>query len=349
MPDKRNYGLDLYKTLCMFLVIAFHFSDHGRTALSATAPLTFSWMILASSRIWGGVCNCCFMLVSGYFLSGKNSFSWKNVIKLYGQVWFYSVSGYAASLALGTVEFGIMDLIKAVLPFTFNRYWYFSTYIVVYLIHPYINRMLDTLTKKQHKVLCILSLAMFSLYYTFTHAEWIIGTNRLLIFIALYFSGAYIRKYGIDINRKKCVVLGIGMLILSVLSLICMKIIGTHLHMDNVITYFVWGTEKILPVCTSILLFLSFEKIRVKQLALQKCIGFIAPSLFGVYLLHIGDLQTWLFMEAFNNELTYLNGLALFGQLLLAMITIFIAGIAIDKIRVRLIDKMDNKTNRYVD
>ena len=55
MTEKRNYGLDVYKILIMFLVIAFHFSDHGVTQLVADAPLNFSWFLLASSRIWGGV------------------------------------------------------------------------------------------------------------------------------------------------------------------------------------------------------------------------------------------------------------------------------------------------------
>lgn len=53
--NNRNYGIDIYKILCMFLVIAFHFSDHGTTPLLAGNPLTFNWILLASSRIWGGV------------------------------------------------------------------------------------------------------------------------------------------------------------------------------------------------------------------------------------------------------------------------------------------------------
>ena len=53
--------------------------------------MTFNWFILAESRIWGGICNCSFMIISGYFLSDRNHFSWQKIIKLYCEVWFYSV------------------------------------------------------------------------------------------------------------------------------------------------------------------------------------------------------------------------------------------------------------------
>lgn len=358
--NNRNYGIDIYKILCMFLVIAFHFSDHGTTPLLAGNPLTFNWILLASSRIWGGVCNCCFMLVSGYFLSSKTGFTWRNVFKLYGQVWFYSIVSFVAAVALGTIPFGKLALVKALLPLTFNRYWYFSTYIVVYLFHPFFNRLIDALTQTQHQGICILTISLFSLYYTLSHAEWIIGTNRLLIFITLYFVGAYIRKYEIRIEKRKTVLIGALMLVLSIVSLVCMRFVGAVLHMDNVITYFVWGTEKILPVVTSVFLFLAFERVDVSNILVKRCVSFIAPAVFGVYLFHIGDLQTWLFREVFNNEITYTKGLMFLGQMLLAMISTFVVGIAIDKMRIWLLErpfmkymekiifKLDKKSKDYI-
>ena len=243
------------------------------------------------------------------------------------------------AVALGSFRFKITGLIKAVLPFSFNRYWYFSTYILIYIFYPYINRMLDTLSQKQHQGICLISLLLFSCLYTFTNREWIVGKNGLLIFVSMYMVGAYIKKYGIVLSKNKCLILVGSCLILSILSTICMKVVGSALHSDSIITYFVWGTEKMLPVATSIFLFLSFENIKVSNNSVRKAIAFISPNLFGVYLLHIGDLHKWLFQGIFNNENTYLNGFSLLLQILLAMIFIFIAGIVIDKIRIRVIEK----------
>ena len=36
--EKKNYGLYLYKILCIFLVIAFHFSDHSKIPLIESIP-----------------------------------------------------------------------------------------------------------------------------------------------------------------------------------------------------------------------------------------------------------------------------------------------------------------------
>ena len=339
MEKKRNYGLDLLKTLSMFMVISFHFSDHGCIPLSSEKPLTVSWVILAIPRIWGGLCNIIFMLVSGYFLCQKKSFSLKNVFKLYGQVWFYSFFCGVGAILLGTHVFSTVDFIKMLLPFTFNRYWYFSSYILIYLFHPFFNRLINSMNQKQHLWLCYLSVGLFSVYYTVTHAEWIIGTNRLFIFIAMYFVGAYIKKYNINYKRLYIIFFACSLFVIEIASLIIMKFVSYKLKNDNLITYFVWGTERIFPVLLAILLFILFEKKQVSSKIITTLLDFFSPALFGVYLFHVGDLNVWLFQVLFNDSKTYGAPLCLVFQMLIAMVTIFLTGSLIDKMRVFILEK----------
>lgn len=351
----RNIGLDLYKVLCMLLVVMTHYSDHGKTPLTASDPLTFNWFLLAAARIGPFILGA-FMLITGYFLSMKTKFSWRSFFKLYGQVLFYSVATGIAACLLGTKEMSLLNVVKMVLPFSFNRYWYFSAYIVILLLHPFINKLIDSLTKKQLAALCVVSLVLFSVIRTVTAAEWLQGTNRLYLFITMYFVGAYIRKYDIRLSKKQSGLIAVALIVAELVSLIVMKYVAQIIHKDNVISYFVWNAEKILPVALSISLFLFFKQLNIKNQAVIRCIEFLSPSLFGVYLLHIGDLHVWLFEQVFDNSVLYKTG-SILPQMLLATVTIFCAGIIVDKIRCLILEKpllrltegtirkLDEKTN----
>ena len=80
--QERIYGLDLYRILCMFFVIAYHFSFHGNVTVSCAQEVTFNWAVLAIARIFGALCNGGFMLTSGYFLYRKR-FRARTVFRLW--------------------------------------------------------------------------------------------------------------------------------------------------------------------------------------------------------------------------------------------------------------------------
>ncbi len=328
----RNYGLDLYKILCMFFVIAFHFSDHGNTIVSCSQDVTFSWCILAFSRVFGAICNCAFMLISGYFLYQKK-FNIRNIFKLWSQVWFYSVVIGIVCYVIGTEPISIRSVIAMVFPFLFNQYWFFSTYIVVYLFFPYLNKLINSLTRKQHQGIIVIGIMIFSLLYTLTDASWIVGSNSIAIFFVLYFVGAYINKYEICISKRIIILLSFFFMVVEFASVFFMRIVYRYTGFDS-FAYLVWGTEKILPIFTSIVLFFLFKQVQIKHI---KLVSFFSASVFGVYLFHIGRLNIYLFKGLFDNSITY-NTHMLLPQIIIAMCSIFIAGIIFDKIRIYIFE-----------
>ena len=329
----RNYGLDLYKILCMFFVIAFHFSDHGKVGITCSQDLTFNWCILAVSRIFGGICNCAFMLISGYFLYQKK-FKVRNIFKLWLDVWFYSVVLGLICYAIGTDVVSKKSVTEMIFPFTYNQYWFFSTYIVIYLFFPYLNKLIDNLTKKQHQGIIALGIFFFSFLPTIINTAWMVGTNNITIFLVLYLVGAYLNKYGVSVSKRKTIPLSVFFIAIEIMSLFVMRIVYRNTGFDS-FTYLVWGTNKILPVLTSIALFLLFKEIRMKH---TKMIAFFSSSVFGVYLFHIGRLNVFLFKILFDNSITY-NTHMLLPQILIAMCSIFVAGILFDKIRIYIFEK----------
>ncbi len=331
--EDRIYGLDLYKILGMLLVVAFHFSFHGNVIVNCAQELSFNWIVLAVARIFGAVCNCAFMLISGYFLYRKN-FNVRTVFRLWLQVWFYSVVFGTVCVISGTEQLTAGSLIKMVFPFTSNQYWFFSTYIVIYLIFPFLNKCIDGLSRKQHQAAIVLGLILVPLFATFAGERWTIGTNSIEIFIVLYFVGAYFNKYDVCVSAGKSAVMAASGMILEILSLFGMRIVY-RLTGINDVTYFVWDQNKIFPVLTGIALFLLFKQIRVRHI---RMIPFLSSSVFGVYLLHDGWAKGFLFGRLFDDSATYDTNLLL-PQMILAVCTIFAAGILIDKVRIRIFER----------
>ncbi len=333
--SKINYGLNLLRIFSMFIVISFHFSDHGVRAVTSLDPLDLDWILLSSARMWGGIVNCSFMLITGYFLSKKTEFSLRRLLQLYAQVWFYSVVfGIVAEwLYKGSLE--ELDLFRLFCPFISNNYWYFSAYVVVYLFYPFTNRLIEALNKTQHKTLCVISIMLFSFIKTLSMQGWLEGTNWIYLFFALYFTGAYLRKYPFKLDHKGIAV--IFLLVLEYASILFCRWFEIKFEKGGLLFYFVWGADKIFPVAISIVLFKFFEEIEVKNVAARRFIGVITPAVFGVYLFHIGDMYKWLFRVVFSDQDTH--GIILLLQIVASMVSIFTAGILIDLIRIRFLER----------
>lgn len=336
---KKQTGIELLRVLAMLCIIMFHYTDHGTIDMTKV-PLSFNWMVLALFRMGGGIGNCIFVLITGYLLYNK-SFTLKRIIKLWMEVWCYSVGIGTICYLTGITSFSIKGLIKMVMPVTFNQYWYMSTYVILYFLMPFINTLIIYLNKKQHIYLICVSMFFFSFMPTFTKQIWISGANNLLIFIVLYLTGAYIEKYGIKGFSQTInifIVFFSGVLIW--ISEIVLKKMGANPF------YFSWGMNKFPIIFMAIFLFFIFVYWNPK---LPNIVLSMASSVFGVYLLHIGKLHVWIFGEIFDNSKTFYNWYMII-QLLAATFSIFIISVVIDKLRYSCIERpLMKKLDRFIE
>ncbi|KMO86057.1 hypothetical protein AB840_09940 [Megasphaera cerevisiae DSM 20462] len=151
----RNMGIELYRVFSMFFIIMFHFSDHGAVAITAQMPFSFNWLILAMGRVGGGLGNCAFVLISGYLLINKE-FHTKRIVKLWFEVWTYSVVLGIVAFMIKTEPFSIGSLVHMLFPVTYNQYWYMSTYIVMMLLTPFLNPLFLGMTKMKYRAFIVI-------------------------------------------------------------------------------------------------------------------------------------------------------------------------------------------------
>lgn len=324
--------IEYLRIFCMFWIILFHFSDHG-TVIMETTPLSINWLMLAMARLGGGIGNCIFVLITGYLMYEKQ-FKLMRIIKLWFETLFYSILSFVIINCVNShmiENMGSVNILKVFFPIISNRYWFISTYILLGFLIPFLNKLIDTLNVKNHIYLMVLMFLISSVIPTFTLSSWMTSKSNIDEFILLYLIGSFIKKNNLhSIHSYKYFVLFIIVLFGMLCSEIVLKVLLPS-HFD----YFVSGSRKTPTVIASILLFLFAKNMKIN---LPKFFLVCSRSVFGVYLIHIGDLNIIFFKNIFDISKIF-NSYFFIILLMLYALFIFIICVTVDFVRILFVEK----------
>ncbi|MBQ5417783.1 MAG: acyltransferase family protein, partial [Oscillospiraceae bacterium] len=198
----RQSNIELLRIIAIIIIIAHHFAVHSGFDFSAdTVSLNRLWIRFI--RIGGKIGVNIFVLISGYFLVSAQSIKTSKILKLWGQVFFYSIVIFLVFSVSGLQPFSQQELIEHIAPVTYSRWWFASTYFVLYMLSPYINRLLRTFDRKQYISFLLLLMVLWSVIPTITGS--LLQSDPLFWFVFLYSLAGYIKLFGIktDLSSKK--------------------------------------------------------------------------------------------------------------------------------------------------
>ena len=240
-----------------------------------------------------------FVLISGYFLITTIQIKTKKILKLWLQIFTYAVFIFVTLVMLGIQPLRIKELIKNIFPITFTQWWFSSTYFVCYLITPYLNKLLNSLDKKEYQSMLFFLTLFWCIVPTFLTKK--LESNGLLWFIYLYSLAGYIRLYvnKIKMKGRKYILAALVVMILTHLSAVIFDILGTRFSFfGNHVAYF-YDMQRLPVVFISLCLFIGFIKI---DIGYKKFINIISLATFGVYLIHDNVyLRSFIWENIFKN------------------------------------------------
>ena len=194
----RNSSIELLKIIALLLIVLSHavpyYGDKNLISYIDVnlATENVSQFVLIVFRNLGYIGNVIFVMCSSYFLLDKNKVKTK-------KVWHMVVDCFTVSIIYLLIYFFIYDIptkniIKQIFPITFQTNWFIGCYILLYIIHPFLNKMILSLKKEN---LLRINIFFIILYICIA---WIIGGekyyyNNLLGFIIVYFIVAYDKLY----------------------------------------------------------------------------------------------------------------------------------------------------------
>lgn len=291
----RKSNFELLRIVAILLVITSHFCVHSNKAIYFQNPYTFNInYFLTLIFTTGNIANNIFILITGYFMVKKEKNN-KKIISLILDMEFYSISIYLILNALGLIK--NISPLKSIFAIFYGN-WFCIYYIILYLISPYLNHILNTLPKEKIKKLIITLLILISVVPTFIDV-W--GFTSHDVFILSYLIGGYIRLYldkKQDTKRIKIVLLyTIVLVILCVLSL---YLIGITFKIFPFIEYY---PHKLLVNNTSIFVIIIatciFLLVKNKNIQYNRSINVASTTVLGIYLIHDNELLRYIIWNKF--------------------------------------------------
>lgn len=332
----RQSNMELLRIIAMILIVAHHFSVHSGFSF-ATDAITVNKLWVQFTAIGGKIGVDIFVLISGYFLISAKSLKTNKVIKLWAQLFTYSILMFALFVALGTDRFGITELIKRCLPVTFTGWWFASTYFVLYLISPFINKLLNTLSKKEYQHFLILLTVCWCIIPTLTDKNF--ESNNLLWFIYLYSLAGYIKLHikenSIKGSPANYLLLSALLTVLTFLSTVLFDE-GIRISLFANYANYYYGMQKLPILAISVLTFIGFSRINIGY---SRIINVIASATFGVYLIHDHSSSRPFIWQRVFSCASYSESKFLIPYSLLVIAFIYIACTVIELLRIYLFEK----------
>ena len=357
--NHRNYGIDLLRMLSMYMVCMLHTLGRGGIITSTSSdPVKnhIAWLFEIAAY-----CSInCFAMISGY-VGVKSRFKYRNILRLWLQALFYTVSITLIFLVIRPSSVSKKDIILAFFPISSKTYWYLSAYTLMFFLIPQMNFILENQGKNIIKTFIWTFFILFSLCSLPILIRGIaspVQSGYSAIWLAyLYIIGGFIRIYGITelfifspINHKN-----------KTLSHYINTLFGSQLGRFSVymvctlFTYFIYTcgphiTKVILGRKISFFSFVDYTSPTTlmaaiallelfSHLSLDSCstiIRLASPLAFSVYLIHCQRLFYRLVFEGAFVKVAEFPTFVLPFAIIIIPLIIYISCSLIDFVRLKL-------------
>lgn len=252
--------LRIFASLTVFIVHFFLNTEYYFLEIN-----TPTMMIATCIRQFAMCCVPLFLMLTGYLYSGKEiEFNKSHILKLTKVLIPYTIitiltflfvtyTGINANANLATMLFGFEN----------NGYtWYIEAYLGIYLLIPFLNIMYNNLKSKNQKQILVgifATLCFLPSLVNITGVVVFMDYWKILMPIAYYFVGVYLKEYPLKLNKRKCFVI-------LVVSEIILSILGLTVFKDNLMEHQSNGYGNLFNAINSILIFSIISKINTDKL-----------------------------------------------------------------------------------
>ena len=340
---KRNANMELLRLISMLMIIFLHALGKSNLLVNLYAEPSLNgviaWVLEAMSLCAVNV----FILISGYFLI-DSKFKLGRLVELICEMVFYSLGAFLICILLGVdihEEIDIHFLLHTVFPVHMELYWFLSTYVLVYIMLPIIQAGVKNISQKQFRIVLNLLLIYecgFKSFLPFRFEEDKMGYN-LLWFITVFLLGAYIKQYGARRLNKPCrglilYFLNVALIIFE--SFVIGRVFIKHGRLGKLL-HVTMDYNHLFVLLAALGIFAAFLSMKPMKEKAGRVICALSPMALGIYLAHENlslryNWQKWLGIYDTLDKPTP----EFLGRLLLAVVIVFVCGLAIDWIRIQI-------------
>lgn len=332
---RRNPHIELLRIVAILLISLMH---GIKCAYGSQVLINAATFVVINSV--GNMGVTIFVLISGYF---GISFRLAKLFRLWCILLFYSLvifftNIYISDSLLIDVIFTktfLKGLFTAFTPITSNTWWFFSSYVILFMLSPLLNMASGKMTKQQFQYLIAVLLLFYSFSPTFLLHSLSNTPNGKSTenMIMVYLIGRYLFIHGVPkfIYQHTASIFGAcTMLIFSINYFVFDPLFMAKDHNFFVI---------IGATCA----FLYFLKLNTRLQQYEGLICEVATYVFPIYLIN------WSLINYFEpSYVCYCDDKSFLPRYLLAQIIVIVCSLAIEFIRRIIFDKVITKAEIYI-
>jgi hypothetical protein len=233
----RSSGIELLKIFAIIIICFSHaMPTYGyNTELPeyvisiGAVSKNVQYIIINFMQYGGHVGNAIFIVSSAWFLLDNSNVNVKKILYMVFDCFIISVIALVCFICAG-YDLGIKVIWKEFLPLYTGADWFISCYLLLYMIHPALNIVVDNMDKEK---LLAIDIVMVFIYCGLQ----ILRSNtfyysKLIGFVGIYFIVAYVKKYLVKLaNSKKtlrCILLFSS--VANVVLVLGLNWLGVHIN-----------------------------------------------------------------------------------------------------------------------
>lgn len=334
---ERNSNFEFLRIVLILMIITLHYINGDMGGLLYNVNVgSFNYYL---SRFLESLCIIAvnvFVIITGYFSYKKTSIKISKPLKLFLLSIFYGLV-----ISIGVIIFKKIPIdisvVKQIIQTCLSR-WFVVIYCILYLLIPYINKIVHSISEKNLRILIVINIVFFYIWPSFfTMSTLTDGGYGIINFINLYLIGVYIRLYK-DNFKHQLINIIVFLLSASITFMFSLNSNWAWYEPTH------WDYSFIFNLISSISFFLIFKNIKIKN---NKFINNLASYSFIVYIIHENSfLRKILYRDIFNSDL-YWNRKSMIVNLVITVIGIYIICVVIEFIRRLLFKKFfDNNIDK---
>ena len=322
MKAERNSSVELLRILSMMTIVGVHYFGSCGT-LKKITPDNSSYYFLQLTNLLLTYGVNIFVIITGYYMIGRPSVSIRKAFNLLWDIAFYGMLLFGVSILIGINTFSVSGFVKSVIPCLFGLRWFVKAYIILYLLIPFINRVVCTLDKRQYLTLLIICGFLFSAWsyllpfppvddmgYGFTN------------FILIYLIAGYLKLHVPVLSSKWYWAVFAGCSVFLYITLIFKSGYPILASMNSMAL--AHNNPFLLMACFALFYLFLKKEFHIRW------INLLASGAFAVYVIH-GDFNTmgYLFQHIYNGN-SFQQGWEWFPHLVVVVVTVYLGCFIID-------------------
>lgn len=328
---KRDSNFELLRVILIIMIIILHYCNSSMGgALGNVQKGTMNYYLTHFIESACIIAVNVFIVITGYFMTDKKEIKISKVLKLFYLSLLYGIAIFFVCILANKTTIDWENIKKCA--HTIIDRWFVVIYSILYLMIPYINKLIHSIDKKQFKILLVILTIFFYIWPTFwTNITVKDSGYGILNFITLYLIGAYIKMY---CNKFESLSKSIAT------YLVCTIVTMTFSFYSNK----AFRYNSIFNLISAVAVFEIFKAIKIKN---NTIINTLASFTFSTYIIHENSFIRVSLYRTIFKTVDYYESNYFILNLIITALGIFVICVVIEWIRRLIMEKyIDSKIEK---